>query len=353
MMGRPVVISILLCLFVVLSLAPAWAGENNSLELTLEDAVNRALIHSKSLEISELEVDKSEEAMDDASYALARFSPTWETDYVPGVEPLFVAREQSKYGYEVAKKKLAATKDSVILAVHQAYYNVLKKEAQVSLAQITLKRDELKLKNALVSYDYGIISKQALMGAQAAVTSSKASLEAAQLELENAYKGLNVIIGLPEDSRPKLINNITFTPFSGDLNVQVSLAMDENPSVVAAVENARLTKELEGWDEDISTEDIKMAELKASMARDQIKEALRTLYTNVKNMEESYPAAQEAVRLAQEDLRVTQLKFEAGMATKSEILEAERNLLDAQQKLLQLTLDHAYYKLSLEKPWAL
>ncbi|CEP68471.1 Outer membrane efflux protein [Moorella glycerini] len=351
-MRRLPTIVMLVFLFLMLMVMPARAEENNEMELTLEEAIKKALLHSDSLKISELELQKSEELKDDAAYALARFSPNWATDYTPGVEPLYVAREQSKMGYEVARKKQAAVKDSVILATHKAYYDVLKKEAQVSLATLTVQKDELKLNNARLSFTSGLISKQALIGIETQLAGSRAALAADRNEMDKAYRALCLLIGLPEDARPVLVDKVDFKPFQGELASQQSLALDESPSVMAAVENARLKERLKGWDDNISDEDIEIARLQASMATDQVKELVRSLYNSVKTLEENYPVAQDNLRLAEENLRVTRIKYEIGMATKSDVKEAEWNLADAQQKLLQLTLDHAYYKLALEKPWA-
>ncbi|QGP91670.1 Outer membrane efflux protein [Neomoorella glycerini] len=351
-MRRLPTIVMVVFLFLMLMVMPARAEENNEMELTLEEAIKKALLHSDSLKISELELQKSEELKDDAAYALARFSPNWATDYTPGVEPLYVAREQSKMGYEVARKKQAAVKDSVILATHKAYYDVLKKEAQVSLATLTVENDALKLSNARLSYTNGLISKQALMGMETQLAVGRAALAAARIELDKTYKALNLLIGLPENARPVLVDKIDFSPFQGDLASQQTLALDESPNVMSAIENAQLKERLKGWDENTSDEDIEIARLQAGMAQDQVKELVRTLYNSVKTLEENYIPAQNNLRLAEENLRVTKIKYEIGMATKSDINEAEKNLADAQQKLLQLTLDHAYYKLALEKPWA-
>lgn len=351
-MRRLPLVIIAICLLMRWVAVPVWAGDGDGLELTIEEVVRKALWHSDGLKISELELQKSEEQMDKAGYALAQFGSRWVTEYIPGVEPFFVARERSRLAYEVARKKQMAAKDSIVLAAHKAYYDVLKKEAQVLVATLDVEKERLNLNNARIRYTYGLISHQALMGMEAQLASSEAAMAGAKAELDKAYRALNLLVGLPEDARPRLVSEVEFVPFAGDVEVQINLALDESPEAFAAVENARVTKRLEGWDQNIGSRDVEIAELNASLKLDQTREKVRALYYTLRNMEENYPAALEGVRLALENLRVTRLRLELGMATRSELKEAEWRLADAQHKLLQLTLDHAYYKLALERPWA-
>ncbi|WP_258358813.1 TolC family protein [Moorella sulfitireducens] len=352
-MRRTPVMLLLIFIFLLAAAVPARAGDNESLELTLDDAVKKALLRSESLKISVLQLQQSEDAKDSAAYALVRFNSNWAVEYTPGVEQYYVNREQASLNYEIAKKKYAAAADGVVLAVHKAYYNVLKQEGQVKLAELAVASDEQKLNNGRLSFDLGLISRQALKGLELQLASSRAALTAARDSLDKAYIDLNLLVGLPESVRPSLVSTVEFSPYAGDLAVQQGLALEESPTVVAAVEGARLQEDLEGWSNDISDEDIEIAKLQASSVKKQVKEAVRTLYNSVKAYEENYSTVQGNVSLAEENLRVTQLKYELGMATKNEVLEAEKSLADARQKLLQLVLDHAYYKLALEKPWAM
>lgn len=266
------------CFVLLCAVLPAWAGETDGVELTLEETVRKALLHSKTLKISELELEESKEQVDDASRALALFNLAWQTEYVPGVERLFVAREQAKFAYQVAMKEHAAARDGVVLAAHKAYYDVLKAEAGVAAASAAVESNELKLACARASQAAGLLSRQALMGAETQVKASRAALAAAETELDRAYRALNSLIGFPEEARPRLVETVDFTPFTGDVGVLQSLALEESPKAVAARERADLTERLQGWDEGIFGDDVEKAELEASLTREQVEEQVRALY---------------------------------------------------------------------------
>jgi len=57
------------------------------------------------------------------------------------------------------------------------------------------------------------------------------------------------------------------------------------------------------------------------------------------------------VRVAEESLRVAQVKFDLGMATSGEVA-AEAEVQAARQGLFALACEHAYLKLAAEMPWA-
>ena len=72
----------------------------------------------------------------------------------------------------------------------------------------------------------------------------------------------------------------------------------------------------------------------------------------VRNLEAARPVLEKSVKAAEESLRVAKLQYELGMITRENLIKVEASLADAKQRLLDLTQQHAYAKLSFEKPWA-
>lgn len=98
--------------------------------------------------------------------------------------------------------------------------------------------------------------------------------------------------------------------------------------------------------------EVEQARLDAASAEDAVETLTRALYYSVRTLEENYPAAEQAVKVAEENLRVTELKYQVGMAIKADVVASEASLAQARQKLLDLKKNHAYLKLALTKPWA-
>jgi outer membrane protein TolC len=97
--------------------------------------------------------------------------------------------------------------------------------------------------------------------------------------------------------------------------------------------------------------DIDKAKLDAQDAREQTAQFVRSVYNSLLKMEESYGSVQQAVNLAQEDLRIKRLKMDIGMATKTDVQAAELALQDKQKTLDNLVFQHEAWKVVFDKPW--
>jgi hypothetical protein len=58
------------------------------------------------------------------------------------------------------------------------------------------------------------------------------------------------------------------------------------------------------------------------------------------------------VETAKENLRVTEVKYQAGMATQAEVVDAQAKLADAERSLLEPACRHEGLKRAFAKPWA-
>ncbi|MBO8129727.1 MAG: TolC family protein [Peptococcaceae bacterium] len=355
-MRRVLTVSLLTILFVLGVTLRAFADEDTqggsqeqAMQLTLEKAIQRALWQSNALEKADLEVE-------DADDARTTVSAVYYTNYVPGGEGLIYAAETTQFAYEQAKKQYDLTRDQVILNTYQKYYDVLSAQEQVYSAEASLAQAEKDLVVAEASYQVGLISKVALEGARTKVQSAKAALAEAQGALDDAYAALNQHIGLDEDERPVLVDMPEFEPVTRDVSTYISYVLDESPTLWTAEEAAKYMNRVANYtvngETPITDEDAEKAELDAEDARDATRLLVRTLYNSVKSLEEARAAAEQGVKVAEETLRITELKAEVGMATAKDVAKARADLAAARQRLFELTCSHTYMKKVLEMPWA-
>jgi len=69
-------------------------------------------------------------------------------------------------------------------------------------------------------------------------------------------------------------------------------------------------------------------------------------------LEDSHFMQEEAVKLAEDNLRVKTLMNSVGLATKLDVQSAELDLQKARNDLDSIVYQHEYLKLVFEKPWA-
>lgn len=95
------------------------------------------------------------------------------------------------------------------------------------------------------------------------------------------------------------------------------------------------------------------AQLDASEAKEVTAKLVRTLYANVIGLEEAYNQTIAQQKSAQEILRLANVRYENGMATKLEVLTAEVAVTQAETEARGILQQHAYLKLAFQKPWAM
>lgn len=348
----------ILC-FVIFYSTSAWAKEQTTPELALNEAVARALAHSEAVKKAAKEIDRTKEWREYRADELG-YTPLGPPGN-PLIEINWANLLAADLTWRMSKKSLTTEEDAVALDACNKYWTVQKALGAVDMAEVALKQASLDLARVMALYREGMLIHEDLLGAEAKQAAARAALAKAQNDLEAAYAAFNQLIGLDPEDRPVLTDELTFTPMEKkDLDYIVARVLEESPSVWLAQEKVNLQKHLEdlafytGEYRPYKARkiEVEQAELDAVSAKEATEIVTRNLYYAVCTLEESYHAAEQAVELAEENLRVAKLKMQVGMAIEADVASAEASLAEARQSLLELKKNHAYYKLALEKPWA-
>lgn len=357
-------LSTLLTVWLALGL---WAGtaladeaeQAKSLELTLNEAVARALAHSEAVKKAAKEIDRTKAWRDYRADQLD-YTPVGPPGN-PAIEIAWSNLLAADLTWRMSKKSLTAEQDAVALDTCKKYWDVQQAQVAVTAAERALRQAELDFRKAQVSYRVDLISGEALQGAEVRLAGAKAALAKARGDLDKAYTAFNQLVGLGLEERPALVDELTFTSLEvTDLDYAVTKVLEASPSVWLAQEKVTLQQYLEDLmfytgeyrPYQARKIEVEQAELDAVSVKEAMELVTRSLYHSVKSLEESIPAAEQAVKTAGESLRVAKLKYEVGMATKADVAAAEAKLAEAEKSLHDLLAKHAYLKLAFEKPWA-
>ena len=344
------------------------AEEPVKTDLSLSQAIEMALKNSDGVKKSALDIDKAEEKRDNASDKV-KYIPIGSSDN-PAAEAAWYSLLSENLSWEMSKKSRTAEEDRLVLGVAQKYWNVQKsseslknKELSVQMAEFTFRRVQAMLRLGMTPPEYSSMSPDgALAAAQSSLNNAKSDLETARNKLNTDYEAFNQALGLSVKERPILNEGVVFEPLSGDidLGVAVQQVISKSPSIWLAEEKINLAKY--AYDMMFATGQYtpyevrkiekQQAELDAASAKDATDLAIRSLYYTVRNLEAARPVLEKSVAAAEESLRVAKLQYDLGMITRENMVKAELALADTKQKLLELTQQHAYMKLSFEKPWA-
>lgn len=357
----------LLASFIASSLLLLWvpfalAKEQATPELTLQQAIDMAAARSKNLQNASYEIERTEEARRLAADKV-RYVPA------PGSSPAsedaaaVIGLEMADINWQKAKKDYEAKKDALVMSVTRAYYDVVKAEEGVRVAELNYQNAEISRQVALASYKTGMTAKSSLVQAEAGLAGAKSALEAARKALDDAYQQFNALVGLWPEDRPVLVDSPTFTPLQVDnVEVEVVRAVEGSPTIWMAqrnIELAKLNLDLYVFNNPKETETytgkaikVNQAEVSAAEAEENLRKTMRSTYYSIRQLEENYAGLEQKLAAAAEDLRVTRVKYEVGMATKQEVVAAEASLAGIKKSLLDTVCDHEILKLAFKKPWA-
>ena len=340
--------------------AEAYEPEPARPEISLNEAIALSLKNSKEVRKAELEIDRTETLKEYANDQL---------DYIPVyatgtalVEIPWANMLAADLTWQMSRRSSDATIDSTALSTCNKYWDVLRAAEKAEVAGLGNTAAKQQLAIAMVSRSQGIIAPFTLEQASLQSVEAAANLAAAENELENAYATLNQAIGLNYWDRPVLTDDeVAFNALKVEnLQREISRVKATSPSLWLAQE--RVTMESYLKDIMLYTGEYRpyqarkiqyeQAELDA-MSAEQLYEALvRNLYYGVLSLEEMVQLSQEAELVAKENLRLTQLRYDLGMAIKADVTNAELSWASAKSSYNEAVTQHNYMKLAFEKPWA-
>lgn len=345
--------------------AAAWAKEPATPELTLAQAVEKALANSKALKTGEYDIERAEEvrekAADNVTWKPAGGGLSGEAAAV--ASRAFTGLVQADLAWQMSKKAYNAEKDSVVMSVYQAYNGVLQAREKRRAAELAYKSADLAHRAAVASLRAGVISKSDFLKSEAGLAGGKAGLEAAEKALADAYQKFNQLVGLWPEDRPVLVDRPSFSPLQIDsLDTEVERAVEESPSQWLAekkIDLAKLSLDLYVFNDPTNPDpykakeiDVEKAEISAAEAKDQMRQLARSLYYSIRQLEEQYAGLEHQAAVAGENLRVAKLKYDLGMVTRTDLATAESALAEAQKALLDAAAQHEVLIMAFEKPWA-
>lgn len=281
------------------------------------------------------------------------------------------------YGEQAAQMGVKRTYNDVILQTKIAYYNVLRNEELLLAAEEAMKNAEIRLKTAQALVETGISSKVDITRAEAGVSAAKQQVITAQNGVQISKSSLNDIIGYDINTPIELQKVDISTMEIGTYEICLDEALSNRPEVaisslntsasqqrykvakrgmspslafsaVGQIDDAYhvpedrsitvalgLTIPLSDGGETAGRKEQAAADIQASrIQEDDIKSLValqvKNAYVHVQNADEKLATANKEFEQAAETLRLSQARYEEGMASQVELSDAELIYTQAQ-----------------------
>lgn len=345
---------------------PVWAstamnppGQSAQHQLTLEEAINRAVKNSYSLKLADYNVEQSEIKREEAAD---------DVNYIPSsggndeASRAFINLVQQDINLQISKKNRSVEEEKIAYEVFQKYTNVLSAQQNYELAELSLEYAKYQRLAAQMNYTVGKISRQNLESAILNYNNQESNLAQSRSSLEQSYLQLNELIGLSGSERPILADDFTWEPLEiSDLDTEISRRISASPTLWNAeksVELAELSLTLYTFSGEVTGNnytsrniDVKKAELSAAQTRDQLRQSLRNTYTSICDLEEQYNSLQQDLKLKESEYQGLQLKYKLGLIAKGDLLAKEVELAQQRKSINDVIYQHQLLKMSFDKPW--
>ncbi|NLJ86062.1 MAG: TolC family protein [Firmicutes bacterium] len=313
--------------------APATEADVISIETALELAMD----HSLSLATARLEMEYAQKQLAKAQADAA-------------IAPSPVAMRQAEFAVESQRLVLEKTQRQVELQVKNAYFGLTSKMQQRAVAAKNHEQVEEQLRIIRVKYSEGLATKLDLLNSEKALLEAQGSLEAAQAEEELALLEFKRVLGLPYTEEIRIEpSDVQIEPIDFSSEQVIEKVLKNDPELVRlqwALEISQMQEESAKNEytapliKDMYTNRRMKAEL-------DLKDGNRIAFIQAKQMWNSLKQAENRVALAKKELeaaeenyRITKVRFDGGLEIPNNLLRAQISLTSAQYGLVNAIFEY-------------
>ena len=332
-------------------------------QLTVEEALSKAIKYSPDLREIEDTLDYLDESIDDIEDSVGNVKipnyeyKKWVNDgwqkVVSGIFQMEMGEKQAKIGRDIQKLALEVTVKSYFTSIvnNQESLEQVKKNAEIQ---------QRLYEQGYTKYRLGMLSKYNLDQLQVAAQKAKDNVTLLEFSLEQMYIKLNNLMGESAEKRFEYIYDVTFEPYELTLPIEqyISNALNDDLTIEMmelSLESAKFTKNYVGesntYLDSMKQElDYDTAKRDLKTAKEQKELLLRNAYLQLGQMESMYASAQADLKKAQADYRVAQVNLQAGNVTKTVVEQAEMGVISAQNALNEIVYNYDMLVYTFENP---
>lgn len=305
--------------------------------------------------------------------------------------------EKAELGYKVADLSVDKSRQQVRLDATTGYFNILQAINVRKVSQESVDMMLAHLKNVQAQYGVGVVAKSDVLRSEVEVANYQQKLIVAQNSYELAVSKLNNVLGLPLDTEITVKDELQHAKYDLSLEDSIKEAMLHRPEAIQADYGIAIAKEsikvakadnlptvgaqaVKGWkdssfpgtenngwsigisadwnvfDSGVTKAKIKQAdaaELKAIEQAKQVKDAIqlevRQAYLNMNEADKRIATTQVAIEKAEEDFKISGVRYSAGVGTNIDVIDAQVGLTQAKNNYIQAMYDYNTSRANLEK----
>ncbi|ORT99175.1 hypothetical protein D081_2145 [Anaerovibrio sp. JC8] len=307
--------------------------------------------------------------------------------------------EAAEMGLSGAELDLERTKQNIRNTVSSDYYNILKCRSQVGVYQESVNNLQAHLDDVNAKLRAGVVAQKDVLSSEVSLAEEKQQLVNAINDLNVAVATFNNDVGLPTEAETHAKEELSYEPyditlpecdeyarlhrpdlFQKQFNLRQKKAEMEaaksgmRPKLDASVNrniggsspfktdsdtsdswSAGVTLNWDIWDSGITAAQVNKKKAAVHRAEAELKDKqnivkldVRTAYLNMRAAEENIGTMKEALAKAQEDYRIEVVRYNAGVGTNLEVMDAQDKLVSAKADFINALFNYNTSKASLD-----
>lgn len=279
---------------------------------------------------------------------------------------------QAEANKQISLNDLEKEKQEIIYKITEAYCQILQAEGMKKVSAQAVKQMQAHLGSSEALLKEGMIAPIDLNR----IKSQLSNLEHNLIKAENGYEltmyNLNSIMGIDLNTELVLENHLSHEPCEINLEQALIQAGENRLEIMNIIQQRRIMEEMvvvtksnrkpqvilnaesgiTGWQATIVAEyslldggvnkakieqaEINLAQVEQSekQVRQLIEFEVRSAYLKMKEAEKLIEVVEEGIKNSQESFRIAQVKYNEGIATNTEVIDAQSTLIEAETNYL-------------------
>lgn len=340
---------------------------------SLEQAVNYALENSPLVGISETGLQKAQVKLKEAKSAYNKSNKSEDTAkaFSVSIETLDTAKLQKGYykrlaemGLILAEKAKLQTIESIKFSVESSYFNLLNAQEKLAIQNSILKVSKENLDNIKKKYALGMASQIEVLSFETAYSQAELDKKSAERALIYAKMSFNKTLGLPLDTKVQLTDKLQVqVPPEVDIEKKVEEALENRMEVISATEQYEVDKlnfEITAlWYPENTYKYQEAKHIVESSAysvinsQQTVELSVRKAYMDMIDAYEAIEVLDKLIDQAEKTYETTKVRYDMGMATNNEVVEALNKLQEIKLQKAQALLGYNLAKKQFEASYGI
>ena len=304
---------------------------------------------------------------------------------------------QAKENYTSSELGVDKSLQQIKYDATNGYYSALAARNMVGLGQESVDRLQAHLQNVQAQFAVGTVAKVDVLRSEVELAQAQQTLTKAQNAYDLAIASLNNVVGLPLGTEVELKEELGYAQDSRQLNDCITYSLTNRPEVLQAQSSVKAAQAgvqaaksgnlptvsvvgKENWydnsfggddnnnwsltlqtafnvfDSGVTSGQIKQAEavlIKAQetqrQTRDSVQLDVRNAYLSLREAEKRIDTSKVAVVKAEEDYKIAQVRYQAGVGTNIDVMDSQVALTTAKTNYVQALYDYNTYRAQLDK----